>query len=89
MIIIIKSRLVKKTTKRAAEKTKIQPSQQQIQQAPPPEAKPEVEPQPPPPIQRQQTVIHNPYLNQRKMAYTREGYERRSSKYAELFKNAF
>ncbi len=48
----------------------------------------------PSPMTRQITVdpnkiIHNQYLNQRKMAYTRNGYEARSSKFAEIFKNAF
>ncbi len=51
-------------------------------------------PEKPPGLERQipfdpNRVIHNSYLNQRKMAYTREGYEERHNKYAELFKNAF
>ncbi len=80
----------KPTAKRAAKKTKIQPSQP-IQHQSPPEPEPDHQPppSPPQPIQRQNSVIHNPYLAQRKMAYTREGYEQRTTKYAELFKNAF
>ncbi len=79
-----------KPAKRAAKKTKIQPSQP-IQHQSPPEPEPDHQPppSPPQPIQRQNSVIHNPYLAQRKMAYTREGYEQRTTKYAELFKNAF
>ncbi len=50
----------------------------------------DAQPPPPAPIQHQSTkVTHNPYLNQRRMAYTRDGYEQRSTKYAELFKDAF
>ena len=60
------------------------------------DAEPEIPPIPekPPGLERSSTVIpnkviHNSYLNQRKMAYTRSGYEERHNKYAELFKNAF
>ena len=60
------------------------------------DAEPEIPPIPEKPtgLKRHVTVdpnrvIHNSYLNQRKMAYTREGYEERHNKYAELFKNAF